>query len=337
MSRLADFLEREIERGSFPGAAALVGSAEGIREAAATGARLEVLYDLASLTKVLVAAPLARLALSAGLDWSRPVGAYLAEFRRTRYEDLRVENLATHTSGLPSWRPLYARGFGPRAYRRELARIEPEAKAGARVIYSDLGILVFGEVLETILSEPIDRAFAREVAGPAGVSARFGPIFPPDGVAPTERGNRFEKKLCDEMGIAFDGFRTGVICGEAHDGNAHYRGGVAAHAGLFGTAEDVWKLARPWLSGGSGFLADRTPDQAESRGLFWQGKRGAGSAIPQFSEEAFGHTGFTGTSLWLDPVRDRIYVLLSNRVHPEVKPVDFNEVRRRFHEAAIDL
>ncbi len=337
MSGLSEFLESEVAAGSFPSGVAVVGSAAAIVETGCAGAPADTLYDLASLTKVLATAPLARLAALSGLDWRRPVGAYCAEFKKTRFDGILVEHLAAHTSGLPGWRPLYASGFGPRAFRDALAALEPEAAPGERVLYSDLGVLVFGEILEVVLAEPLDRAFAREVAGPLSVSARYGPILPPEGVAPTERGNAFEREMCERLGIRFTEFRTGIIRGEAHDGNAFYRGGVAAHAGLFATARDVWALARPWLGAGSEFSGDRTPDHAESRGLFWQRKRGAGSAIPEFSDEAFGHTGFTGTSVWIDPPRDRIYVLLTNRVHPEVRPVDFHEVRKRFHRIAVDL
>lgn len=337
MTALAGFLEAETAAGAFPSGVALVGTAGAILETACSAAAADTIYDLASLTKVLATAPLARLAARAGLVWRRPIGSYLADFKKTRFEDILLEHLATHTSGLPAWRPLYASGFGPRAYRAALSALEPEAAPGEGVIYSDLGVLVLGEILETVLAEPLDRAFDREVGRPCSASARFGPIVPPDGVAPTEKGNVFERGLCESLGIAFSGFRTGVICGEAHDGNAFYRGGVAAHAGLFGTAEDVWKLARGWVGDASGFTSDRTPDLPESRGLFWQRKRGAGSAIPEFSEDAFGHTGFTGTSLWIDPARDRISILLTNRVHPEVRPGDFHEVRRRFHRMALDL
>jgi CubicO group peptidase (beta-lactamase class C family) len=109
---------------------------------------------------------------------------------------------------------------------------------------------------------------------------------------------------------------------------------VAGNAGLFGAAADVWELARPWLDPARReWTRDRTPDLSEARGLAWQGRRGAGSAVPAMSDRAFGHTGFTGTSVWIDPEADRIAVLLTNRVHPEVRPIDFNSVRRRFHEA----
>jgi CubicO group peptidase (beta-lactamase class C family) len=135
------------------------------------------------------------------------------------------------------------------------------------------------------------------------------------------------------LGLSYTRFRTDVVWGEVHDGNAFRRGGVAGNAGLFGSARDVWALARMWLENFSGeFCSDATPLLPEARGLAWQGKRGAGSSVPAMSPRSFGHTGFTGTSLWMDPDAGRIAILLTNRVHPEVKQIDFNEVRRRFHQ-----
>ena len=139
--------------------------------------------------------------------------------------------------------------------------------------------------------------------------------------------------MTEALGLSYTRFRKGVVWGEVHDGNAFRRGGVAAHAGLFGSAEDVWKLARTWLdSERAEFQRDSTPECAEARSLAWQGRRGAGSAIERMSPRSFGHTGFTGTSVWVDPEPGRIFVLLSNRIHPEAREMDFNAVRRRFHE-----
>jgi len=137
------------------------------------------------------------------------------------------------------------------------------------------------------------------------------------------------------LGLSYPRFRTGVVRGEVHDGNASRRGGVAGNAGIFATARDVWALARAWLANYSQeFCGDRTPLLAEGRGLSWQTARGAGSAIPEMPASCFGHTGFTGTSLWIDPDARRIAILLTNRVHPTVRDANFNEVRRRFHALA---
>ena len=135
-------------------------------------------------------------------------------------------------------------------------------------------------------------------------------------------------------GLTYDRFREGVAWGEVHDGNAYRRGGVSGHAGLFATAQDVWRLAVGWLeSTRADFGSDRTPLLSEARGLAWQGHRGAGSAIAEMSPRSFGHTGFTGTSIWIDPAREIISILLTNRIHPEVREIPFNDVRQRFHRA----
>ncbi len=347
MSRLRNWLEEEIASGSFPGGAALVGSADAVLASAWAGhAAVEperapltetTVFDLASLTKPLATGALVRRTLGRGLELADAPGRYVPEWKRTRYDGITVENLLTHTSGLPAWFPMYARGEGKAAYRRTLGNLEPEGAPGSAVVYSDVGILVLGEVLEEIHGAPIDRCYEDLVARPAGSAARFLP-GPEVSCAATERGDRYERAMTERLGLAYAGFRNGVVRGEVHDGNAFRRGGVAPHAGLFGTAEDVWRLARPWLDrAASDFTRDHTPDLPEARGLAWQGSRGAGSAAPEFSADAFGHTGFTGTSIWIDPTRDRIFILLTNRIHPEVRDVNFHEVRRRFHRIALSL
>ena len=320
-----------------------MGSAEGILEMSAAGnaavepeiaaVSQDTVWDLASLTKPLCCGALARAAAGSGLALDLPPGFFFSAWKKTRYEGITLATLLTHTSGLPAWYPLYARGEGAIAYARTLAGLEPAAPAGSAVIYSDINLLLFGDVLEAHFSMPLDRSFAELAAAPAGSAARFLPD-PKQPAAATERGDETERRMTAALGLSYSHFRTGVVRGEVHDGNAFRRGGVAGNAGLFGSARDVWALARQWLLGDPGqFCADLTPLHHSARGLSWQGARGAGSAIPEMSSRSFGHTGFTGTSVWLDPDADRIAILLTNRIHPAVRAVDFNEVRRRFHQA----
>jgi CubicO group peptidase (beta-lactamase class C family) len=338
---LDEFIAVEIEEGFFPGAVALVADADAVIETAASGHAIvepesvpissETIFDLASLTKPLVCGALVASAGPA-LDLGSPPGRYLPEWKGMRHEDITLESLLTHTSGLPAWHPVYARGEGAAAYRRTLASIEPESKPGERVIYSDLNFLVLGDVLETYFSAGLDVSFTSLVAQPAGSGARFLPD-PESPAAATEKGDVTERRMAAALGISYPHFRTGVVVGEVHDGNAFRRGGVAGNAGLFGTARDVWQLARVWLDPERReFTRDRTPELAEARGIAWQGRRGAGSASAEMPDSAFGHTGFTGTSVWIDPDAGRISVLLTNRIHPVARDVDFNAVRRRFHE-----
>jgi len=338
---VAAYLAAEIEAGSFPGAVALVGDSDGVLEEAAAGdaivepvrqaTAVGTLYDLASLTKPLCTGAL--FAAGPALPLEAPPGRFLPEWKKTRYDGITLEHLLTHTSGLAAWYPLYVRGEGVQAYRRTLAEMDPEAAPGERVMYSDLNFLLLGEILEQVLGAPFDAAFDTLVAGPAGSAARF---LPPDAAATaaTERDDRFERAMTDVRGLFYPRFRTGVVRGEVHDGNAFRRGRVAGNAGLFASARDVWALARRWLEPGLvDFGRDRTPGLSEARGLAWQGRRGAGSAIPAMSERSFGHTGFTGTSVWIDPDAGLLSVLLTNRIHPEVREIPFNEARQRFHAA----
>jgi serine-type D-Ala-D-Ala carboxypeptidase len=342
---LARFLEEEIAAGSFPGVSALVARGDEVLAEEVAGhaclepgreaVTAETLFDLASLTKPLATAGILA-ASGGGLPLDAAPGRFLPEWKRTRFDGITLGHLLTHTSGLPAWFPVYVRGEGPAAYRRALADLEPEEPPGRRVIYSDPNFLLLGDILETSLGTPLDRLFQEAVASPAGSGARFLPDSK-GSFAATEKGDRFERAMVAARGLAYFGFRDGVVRGEVHDGNAFRRGGVAGHAGLFGTARDVWKLALTWLSPRlAAYGIDRTAELSEARGLSWQGKRGAGSAIPEMGEGSFGHTGFTGTSLWIDPARDWILVLLTNRIHPEVKEIPFNEVRQRFHRAAYE-
>jgi serine-type D-Ala-D-Ala carboxypeptidase len=338
---LSEFLQQEIDAGQFPGGAALVGSRDGIIAESARGYAARVpeevplseatSFDLASVTKPLgTGALLAR----SGLDLAASPGRFLPAWKATRFEGITLESLTTHTSGLPAWYPLYARGEGAAAYRRTLAEIEPKARPGSAVIYSDLNFLLLGDILEQHYGAPLSEVFEELVARPAGSGARFLPEDPAD-TAATEADDATERRMTAELGLTYGRFRSGVVRGQVHDGNAFRLGGVAGNAGLFGTAQDVWHLARAWLEAPLAALAaDRTPDLPEARGLAWQGRRGAGSASEQMSLSAFGHTGFTGTSVWIEPERGLIAVLLTNRVHPEVKPGNFHEVRRRFHDLA---
>ena len=198
-SSVAAFLRREVEEGSFPGGAALIGSGDAILDQAVAGAACvdpeheaadaETLYDLASLTKPLAAAALTRAA-GAALPLDAAPGRFLPEWKRTRFEGITVASLLTHTSGLAAWFPLYARGEGAASYRRTLSELEPEAAPGAAVVYSDLNFLLLAQLLESVLSAPIDRAFEALVAVPAGSSARFLPDSPERTAARSPPGRR---------------------------------------------------------------------------------------------------------------------------------------------------
>ncbi len=356
--RLADYLESHIRIGDFPGASYLVAEetrvlAEGAlgsavlrpeRIAASTG----TLYDLASLTKPLAGALLTALLESDGIfGFDDPLSCHLPEWSpRDATARVTLLDLLTHRSGLPAWYPLYVHAADRPSCLAWLSRQPLERPPRSRVVYSDPGYILLGLVLERVAGARLDRLFAERVTRPLGLADlmfRPGEALRPR-VAATEAGNAKERLLAGAEADHYNGWRREVAWGEPHDLNARLLEGVSAHAGLFGTARAVLAVAREFLGCGSGLLRDRTQalfgtsltaglGQDRSLGFLLATEPGssAGGAI---SRASFGHTGFTGTSLWIDPDARRVYVLLTNRVHPEFKEIDMNAIRRGFHDLA---
>lgn len=324
------FLEAEIAAGSMPAAAFWTGSAQ-----AAGAASTATPFDLASLTKPLASALLAALAEEEGrLDLVAPAAALLPELAGSPWEGASLLDLGAHRAGLPPWRPLYLSGKTRGEYLAAIAR-EPLAFTPGTTQYSDLGFVLVGIAVERALGAPLDRLFEERIARPAGLP-RAGYAGTTDqfaDAAPTERGNAYERALCGEAGSAFP-FRTTTIQGVVHDVNAWTLGGVAGHAGLFATASEVATLAR--------FLLDSPARSRLLSPVAGAGSRSFGFTFPALTdsvkgvldEDAVGHFGFTGTSLWIEPRQDRVYVLLTNRVHPEVPRAEFTPVRETFHRIA---
>jgi len=359
----AEFLADRIAAGDIPSASFVVGNPSGVRSSGALGdavvapsrvaATEETIYDLASLTKPLVTSPLAViLAREEGIGLSERAGRFLPEFARLDKREITLEHLLTHTSGLPDWRPLYLGGASIPEYVRLLRDVEPDARPGLRVRYSDIGYIALGRILEIAGGASLDRLARAFILEPAGVSACFLPgreTWPR--VAATEEACNYERAKAGAGAASYSGWREGVIRGEVHDQNAFAAGGVAGHAGLFGTARDVYRLAREVQSpesrlyrGNEASLlsTSRTGALMEPRSLGYRiNRRTDGGIDPStaaggaLSVRAFGHNGFTGTSLWIDPAMPAIFVLLTNRVHPKVREeLDMNALRREFHRLA---
>lgn len=356
---LERWLRRQVDGGRFPGGVARV-EERGVLVAEAAAGRLRrsrraaavtpaTVFDLASLTKPLATTVLLldavarrRLDLDARLDRLRPA------FRGTPAGGATVADLLGHVAGLPAWWPLYAesRGAGWRDRERVIVRLARLSTAPrTAVAYSDLGFLLLGRIVEEAAGAPLDRLFAERVAGPLGLAAtRFVPPVAGRGaIPPTETGDRTERRLVRERGLRWDGFLRGAPAGVVGDVNARTMGGVAGHAGLFGPAAEVARLARIFLPPFDGpvpgelsrqAVRDRTAGLGPGRGLGWQTGRGAAPVRGILGDDSFGHVGFVGTSVWCDPARGRVAVLLTNRVHPSAVGVDFQAIRREFHRIA---
>lgn len=313
----------------------------------------DIVYDLASLTKPLVTTLGVLHLLEQGrLDLQQPIGAHWAAVASTEIGMASCEQVLAHATGLPAWRAFYERlapvpGEGWNSTQRATAIRqvcqwivdEPLASPpGARSLYSDLGFMLLGFFLEHLLGMPLDVWWRQErpavrhlravdfIDRPRTVEQVFGSGAL---VAPTE---------CDP-------WRGRLLCGEVHDENAWSLGGVAGHAGLFGTADAVGELGQWWLdqraahetTARSAWVRRLTARvlgiSGSSRALGWDTPSLPSSSGQYFSAQAFGHLGFTGTSLWMDPEAGLLVVLLSNRVHPSRANEQIRAFRPRLHDA----
>ena len=365
---ISKFLEERIDAGDFPSAVYLVAQKGEIVMQGALGfavveperieARLDTIYDLASLTKVLVTGLLTAKSIESGdFQLDGRVAIYLKEFDSEGKRMITVSDLLTHTSHLPAWKPFYLLVSDPSEVIHEIGQT-PLKFDQEEVTYSDLNFVALGGLVERITGKSLDEVATEIIFEPLGLDSMF--FNPPANlrqrIAASEKGNEFEKLTCVEQGYlsknpvapapGSDHFRTHQIWGEAHDGNAYFMDGVAGHAGLFSTAEEVFRIAQQFLPKYSTLLkpetcqlfrTNLTSGLNEDRSFAFQlASTEDSTAGKLMSPQSFGHLGFTGTSLWIDPVADRVFILLTNRTHDHPPPfVNINSVRRRFHDLAI--
>ncbi len=314
-------------------------------------------FDLASVSKLFTVTALMSLVESRQIGLDQPVRELVPEFSGARpirpYPDplepnvpvavvpetaalvdagqVTVRHLIVHNSGLPAWLPLWK--IGSRVERRRAVLQSTFAyPIGARVIYSDIGLILLGLALERVARKSLDEIVFETVTQPLGLeSVSFGPLVC-ENIAPTE----------------FYAWRGQRQCGDVHDENAYALGGLAGHAGLFGTASDVAALGDMYLRGGEpllrlGTVQEMTRLQAAEGAV----RRGLGFALrspdPEassypLSDSAFGHTGFTGTSLWVDPMRDLVVAALTNRVYyGRANATEIAKFRVALHRAVVEV
>lgn len=303
----------------------------------------DTIFDVASLTKVVATTPsILKLVANDKVGLDEPIGAYIPEFgtEGTKAE-VTIRRVMSHSAGLVAWRGVFTEATGIDAYIANFAKDQPEHEPGKAVIYSDPGFIMLGEVVKRVSGRTV-ADFARLHVFDMlrmGATGFLPPAHLHDQIAATEVGNAHETKMANETPVGGP-WRDYLLRGEVHDGNAWYGlNGVAGHAGLFSTAPDLAKYGQMWLNGGvldgarilpQAIVDEATREQTglgapnDRRGLGWQMVPHPDNPEPGnhsgrgLSQRAFGHTGFTGTSLWMDPERDLIIILLTNRVHPKV-------------------
>ncbi len=313
-------------------------------------------FDLASLTKPLAAASLVLLSIRRGrLALDEPVHRALEGYTGQGREAITVRMLLDHSSGLAAWRPYYEAGAlargdirpatveGREAVRRMVAAEAPEAPPGSRSVYSDLGFILLDWLLERVNGQPVDALFSAWLADPLGLgSLFFVDLKSPARAARARQGREFAAtERCP--------WRGRTLVGEVHDDNAYAMGGVSGHAGLFGTIQDVAALAEVWLGSflesGGFFESDlvrqfwqrsKVPGSTHTLGFDTPSPRGSQTGS-RFGPRTVGHLGFTGTSVWIDPDREMIVALLTNRVHPTRANEAIKQFRPALHDRVVEV
>ena len=323
---------------------------QGRRTGDSASTRPDTMFDLASLTKLFTSTAFFRLVDAGRVALASPVQSLLPSFSGPRwirpYPDPLVpgryievvpptdgfadagsvtfRQLLTHSSGLPAWINLHEAEDEP-ARREMCLKTSFAYPTGTRVVYSDVGFILIGMAIERLTDRPLDEAMTMLVTRPLDLAIRYGPIAAGN-VAPTE--------ICP--------WRQRRLVGEVDDENSATLHGVAGHAGLFGTLRDLSTLGQLFLADGGGFISPRLARESirrhiDDRGLGWHLHSAEGSPDGHFfSEASFGHTGFTGTSLWMDPQRQLLCALLTNRVFFGRDPEAITQFRPFFHDTLIE-
>jgi beta-N-acetylhexosaminidase len=346
-----DVIESAIKEKAFPGATLAVGYRDRVSlhafgkltyDGKSPEVNINTMYDIASLTKVVATTTLVQK-LAEGdfpvpIDLDAKVERYLPEWASGPQPEWRhlvtVRHLLTHTSGLPPFKE-YWRTSKSKQNTLDKIFAEPlEYEPGTKEVYSDLGIILVAEIIERLTGQPLDVLAHEDIFAPLGMSnSMYKPpkkLWP--AIAPTEIDNRY---------------RGHLIQGEVHDENAAAIGGVSGHAGVFSTAPDLAAFCQMLLNGGvyehqrvlrRSTIAEFTMPQQLSNGtrtLGWAAPTEGGSSGHYFSPHSFGHTGFTGTSIWIDPDRRVFVVLLTNRVYPTRENQKHIKVRVALHDAVM--
>ena len=347
-------------KGYYPGAAIAIGSSAEINilrgigslepSAESPAVTPQTLFDLASLTKpVATTTTILQLIDAGSLTLNHAAASFLPELDTEGKAEITIQQLLTHTAGFPAWKPLYLEGSTTAKLIQAIAGTPLESTPGTRVTYSCLGFILLGEIIRRIVGTSLDEYTKTHIFLSLNMlNTGFNPHQSRSCISPTEKGNQFERTLAGPHAAQYP-FRTHRLWGEVHDGNAHAAAGEGGNAGLFSTAEDLSKFARMILNSGKfngkQVLQDwlvkistqnQTPHLNLFRGLGWQMAETSLSAGSRMSREAFGHNGFTGTSLWIDPTYDLFIIFLTNRAYHGGNGNLFAAARAPFHDLVMN-
>ena len=284
------------------------------------------------------------------------IADYFEEFNTSEKREITIENLLAHTSGFQAWKPFYLISNFKSEIPNLIAAEPLENPPNKRVVYSDLNFLILGFVLEKIYGKSLYNVAQKEIFTPLKLENTF--FNPPKRlqkqIAANENGNRYEIQMAVEKDFKVNDkqiqnpkskIQNRMVWGEVHDGNCYFMDGVSGHAGLFSTVKEIFKIAQQFLPNQTTILKPETcklfrtnftPNSNEARSVAFQlAETKVSTASKALTKDSFGHLGFTGTSLWIEPETERIFILLTNRTHVHELPfANINETRRKFHELA---
>jgi CubicO group peptidase (beta-lactamase class C family) len=343
-----DILDRAVADHAFPGGILAVGYRDELElhafgrqtyEANSPAITPATVYDAASLTKAVATTTLIAMQVEAGrLALDLPVARYIPEWNAGPNPDWRksvtIRNLLTHTSGLPPHKDYFLTVHSKREMIEAICNEPLEYPPGTKSVYSDLGFILLGEILERATGKTVDQLASERIFAPLGMAdTSFNPSKSLlNRIAPTENDTTFRKRL---------------LQGEVDDENAFAMGGIAGHAGMFSTAPDLAAFCQMLLNGGMyaqnrlltrATIAQFTAAQALGDRTFtlgWMVPTPNSSSGQYFSPRSFGHLGFTGTSIWIDPDRQLFVILLTNRVNPTRASDKITAVRPAIHDAVM--
>ncbi len=341
-SEVKKVINNAVKDSAFPGAVVLISKDGNIKYQKAFGhytydedsreVTLNTIYDLASLTKVIATTTATMICIDKNLfSIEDKVSKYIPEFASNGKEDVQIKNLLLHNSGLPAWKKFYALYDNPEDVLKDIYNCKIEYEPGTKTVYSDLGMITMGKIIEKVSGKTLKDFCIDEIFIPLEMNDTY--FNPPDSlkerIAPTELDDYWRKRL---------------IIGEVHDETAALLKGVSGHAGLFSTAENVYRVLLMLLNNGN-FKGKQIINEAtvklftkkydnSDRALGWDIKSPEGSSSGRFfSNVSYGHTGFTGTSAWVDPVNKLAVVFLTNRVYPTRENMKIIKVRPELHNA----
>ena len=312
------------------------------------------LFDLASLTKPIATTTMSAILYERGeVELDAPIIGTVPEFRTSdlRRNEVTFRMLLAHSSGLPAYEKLFEKAHSRDELLQAAFTIPLTANPGSRAEYSDIGFIILGIALERLAEEPLDIFCQREIFGPLAISNT---TFKPPATIRTKIPPTADERKQDSGHVKAvipadqkprSTFRNRIIQGEVQDENAWVLGGVGGHAGLFSTAEDIAKFAHAMLEGGAPILRPatitlftrrETQPPGTSRALGWDTPTPPSQSGSYFGPNSYGHLGYTGTSLWIDPVRQVSITLLTNRTWPDCSSQAIKQVRPTFHDAIFD-